>query len=265
MSRQIVFQLMISLFVTVQTHAMNEQMAAKPDDHGICYFDFMTVDVLNYIAQILMSNDETEEEFIVRTKIEEEPLCYCHYLNNSRFACTAIRYILCPNKTKLAMIEPEIQPQLTIINLQEEDDKKKVMSKVCLPSWKGRCVALSSSGSMFAIINTKVRREDGYAGTRLYEKKIIIRKIAEPLAEMPIKLPGLCINIYDNYRVSFNKQGTHIAVYNKDIRLSKEGPIIFPLKIIDPDKPQPIIHDTNNLQKYFREKLVCKQSIEGTK
>jgi hypothetical protein len=215
----------------------------------------MPLDILNNIASLLY---ESEDEFIIRTKEN-------HTINA---VSKGVLSASCPDKISFITLGSSdnklfVNPKLII-------RKNDVVYEGQLDTSGYRCIALSRGGSMIGMFYNKQIFHACFEHISykyfLEIQKIDLKKNKE---DKGIIIQGekyaLCPNTNALTSIDFNKQGTHLIVHGKNMLTQESEHTIFSLKNSDLDKPQAIIHDTNKLQTYFREKLVCKKYIEGTK
>lgn len=268
MKKYIVLNL-VSFFV-FQSYAMEVEL--KP-----CHLNRMPCDILNYIASFLMCDDETEEEFIARPRIQKEITPECKNLfDELNLEC--ICWSFCPDETKLAAVvcvNPATLPinaigyahYLTIINLH--GIKPEIMLQKTLSLEEYECIALSSGGNMIAFFhNKRVRshRGENFCIEPFLEIQKILKKNEN--GEIVITLGEkreLSPLILKPKSIDFNKQGTDLIVHGKDADTQQAIHKIFSLKRVDPNQPQAVVKPTHKLQEYFRDKLVCQKYIEGKK
>lgn len=277
-------QLIISLLVTLHANAMQVKGDPSVPNSKVFCLANMHIDIHNNIAQILMRDDEFEEEFIARTKIEKKvsKSYYSFLLLDGCYALSSndVLTAFCPDETKIAILRTykkeyhvQICPKLMIIDLQNKNDNDKVVIEErvkfleyqCILDYQ--CIALSPGGNMIASFHKKkVLGRDGenVCITPFLEiQKINVEKNEEGgfgTITLGQKRELLPLSFSPTWIV-FNKQGTHLIAHTSSWDGTNRYKN-FPLKIIDVNKPQIVVDEENKLQNYFRDKRVCK-SIKG--
>jgi len=246
--------MVLALFVFCQSHAMEVEL--KP-----CYLSRMSCDILNYIASFLM---ETEEQFVARTRIQKElPSEYKSLFYGVKVECNG-HWSFCPDETKIIAVVYDIINEfwkkspvtysLMIAYVYKNRGCRRILRDV--KEYEYDRVALSCEGNLLA---------------RFYEEKECLE--GEDFSEYIFKIQRVYgkkeRNIYFPYDfypdiIAFNKQGTHLIAHGKDSITKESTHKIFPLKRVDPHKPQIVVKTTNKLQEYLIDKCVCKY-IEGKK
>jgi hypothetical protein len=264
-------------------------------DNGICYFVLMPLDVLNYIAHVLMW--ESHEEFIERIRVEKPiPQQYFTWFVPGQ-GCIAgsddlkksVKGVFCPDNTKIALFDlfcgECTEPKLMIIDAQKEKRAEAILYEGKLDNRSYRAIGLSRRGTMIAVIQKQTINNNKYSGvmdTLVIHKVALLRELAlskkEKSAEdkkdaiIEQKKESLRFLIPHDFiptDINFNKQGTCVAVHGNTMKsmfaLCKKT-MIFSLKDkIDGFTLKDTIEAKDNLlQEYFRHKCICKNILRIT-
>ncbi|HEX4068638.1 MAG TPA: hypothetical protein VHX42_00935 [Candidatus Babeliales bacterium] len=255
----------LALFLFVFCHATAMEK--------VCYLNRMPRDILDYIAIFLTCNDETDEQFIARIRLEYEEKKRereeKQKVINERGYYTEGRTRPCIracniDQTKLIFCSTDMK----IFELHDylDRDKKGVARSYSYQEkseWLDiDCIALSSKGQLVALYFYKKFSGEKKGRFMLEIIKIDTQKQERNgvlILQKRRELPCDFIELIDG--IAFNKQDNKLVAYNSD---KDFVPTIFSLKNIDQNKTQ-VIAPTNKLQEYFRDKLVCQKYIEGRK
>ena len=277
-------QLIISLLVTLHVSAMKKSAMQVKEDPSVpnskvfCLAN-MHIDIHNNIAQILMCDDESEEEFIARTKIEKEVPEQCYsflgefpmiskyrdtisVFSSDEMKIAAFSMIRGSSLWEIKEIN-KIIPALMIIDLQKKNNNENIVYEGELKQSNYRCIALSRSGSMIAMFRFELVFVEDDIKKFLEVQKIDLKidRQQRGRIEMLQKRELPCVNWFPEV-LAFNKQGTLLIAHGKNGLTEKDVHKIFSLKSVDSTKPQVVVDEKNKLQNYFRDKRVCNKFIK---
>lgn len=261
--------ILLSFSILLQAQAMQDTS---------CFLAYMPPDVQNYILCFLTGDDETEEEFIARTKNTEIPSDkYDEFfitetnvfpkLHKPLPTSIGTLRMFSPDETKVITLrlssDSSFHSILTIIDL-----KKTEIMHIDEKFKKGnyKHVALSSSfHNMIATVEDAPETDQcsTFKFNQCCKKSLLIRDYARKEIRK-IETPHIRVA-----SIGFNKQGTHIIVHQVQQHYLKDypNPVIYPLNIdgctIEMFKKRDEVKILI-LQDCLRDRMICK-SIEGSK
>lgn len=274
MKKYMFFQPVLLLYLCTSSYV--KSMEIDFVENVLCYFNALPVDILDYIGQFLPW--ESEEECIIRTnkeKDEEFPKQhYIYFSSDDLLGKEHICGVFSPDKNKIALCSlfpgachnPKClickTSQLLIVDLQEKEEDKIIhfeqFDKRCY-----RTIAVSSSGSLFAVIIKQMKNEE--ICTPSYpDQDILILKDRN-------KNKNRTFEITDGFmvkRLMFNKQGTTVIAHGNDYSCQpvKEKHVFFNLKNnVDKEIVIKNKDEKNRLLDYFRHNCVCKNILGNNK
>jgi hypothetical protein len=242
----------------------------------ICYLSKMPLDIQNHIAHFLLCDDETEEQFIARTKkpsriiATEDWKKLCSHFPDTGKTIKSLILGSSPDNNKIVLLQEyytapynnqedkKPSSDLIMFDIREGIEKSKkiytgeISKKDC---WH---IALSQSANMIASIHKGSSITSRPCKDSLSVQKLDAQKTLSFIIPYDFFIGAALVN--------FNKQGTHVIVHGHvDLGHGRtKQHLIFPLKkqthadIEYTEKP------TNLLQNYFRETRVCNKSIASS-
>jgi len=254
------FILFLFTIITFQIIPM-EQAYVIHDN--ICYFTQLPVELLNYIAKILMW--ESEKEFIERTNVVVRVPCeYYTFFPAPTNRCLArkksgddgpsnILGVTSPDGNKIALFELLCgncsDPNLVIIDREKEKREEKVIYNKQLSKENYLCLGISCSGNMIATVQKRLINDGSLV--KAYQDYVVVQNLAANKAKF-FSFPSS----FTPLRFAFNKQGTHVIAYGNDIEnCSKvvQARVIFSLK-----KSGETVDEKKILIHYFKHRGICK-------
>ncbi|HEX4068639.1 MAG TPA: hypothetical protein VHX42_00940 [Candidatus Babeliales bacterium] len=273
--KQYVVQLLVLVSIFCNASAMEK----------VCYLNRMPRDILDYIAIFLTCDDETDEQFIARIRLEYEEKK--REREEGRKAIKERGYI--PEVVHISRVKAYNIDQTKVIFCctymkslcwsdcldRNEEDLARRYSYQEEFKWNSvDCIALSPQGRMFAWCYYKPCSCEQYpceetckdpAMKILEITKIDTQKKEDSNHVLILKESrelhrGESLHIDEMF---FNKQGNKLIAYNS--YNDNFNPTIFSLKNLDPSKKQVVRPTTNKLQEYLRDKFICSslQEIEN--
>jgi len=263
MIKQIV--IVLSLSIVMQVSAMEIQPTI--DDKKLCYLACMPVEVQNLIVSFA-KDDETEEEFIARTKKlkkdDEYELCRKYNLYNKYHLDEFVDIAFCLDESKFVFF---VGPPLLLKLVDREEDKILYSEEQHKYNRIASRLALSRHANMIAMFeHYRYTNPKGEAFFYVTIQNIVTQKKWEC---------NLSIRFVDSIDAfEFNKQGTHIIIQASGIFYEGRGQqlphLIVPIKPIKIEEKKIDtlleIEDFNQktpFQQYLIERRICK-SIEAS-
>jgi hypothetical protein len=262
----------IAIFLILSFITQINAMEQKTPAHSMCYLKRMPLDVQDLIAYFLTCDDETEEEFITRTKNAEKLslIPYYHYIPNYQIGYLN-KELGAGNfdKTKIAFLYFFNGCMQRFATVTIIDSIKKESTTHQLEPRDYQCIALSPQASMIATIekgriNAPFTPTYYFTPTRdIYDGYVMI------LYNLATKKDRIFYISKDvtPLSINFDRQGSNIIMHS-NVLLGKKGKNgvlqkhrIFSLKITEDTKSNESLVqkiDEKPLQKYFAEKCVCK-------
>jgi len=241
----------------------------------------LPMDILHYIAQFIWVW-ETEEDFIKRAQKESQKIdiiprdYYTYYPDYKEH--DKILNVFSADKSKIALFELLCgncfhteycdscpRAKLVIIDTQAKEEKNKIMYTERLEHKCYRALAVSSSGTMIAVIRKQniSENKNSIAFNEDYKDFLIIKKMNKDKKfmkdqEVILDMPSRFIP----YHLAFNKQHTQLIMHGNDYSESDEGKekhIMFGSNNIVFEGED--VRNNNALENYFRYLRVCKRII----
>lgn len=228
----------------------------------VCYLSKMPLDIQNHIAQFVLCDDETEEQFIARTKkpcriiAPQGWMKLCSHFPATKKTIKSLIRGSSPDNNKIVLLqsyygEPTNTSDLIIFDIREGIEKTKKIYAGEISKKDYWHIALSQSANIIASIHKEPSITSRPCNHLLSVQKIDVQKTLHFIIPYDFQVGSALVN--------FNKQGTHVIIHGL-VDLGY-GPtkqhLIFPLKqqrIADIAYTE---NPINALLDYFKERRVC--------